>query len=350
MSDDLSDFFPQDDERPLPEPVHQQPIEQITEGPAEKERVKAYCENAPEVGIWPGVDFSTYLGWQAVDCSLLKALAHTPSMAHLRMTTPEDDKPAYLLGRLFHMAATQPEQVEKEFALRPATYTATKMVGRGVAKHEESEEKPWNGNANECKRMYGVWKSEGIEMVKPDDWVLAHGMAESVRKHPKLGRLIDGGEMEVSAVWIDLTHGLPMKARWDIRKNRVLADLKSTTIASEYAWMNQAYRFKYHMQAGIYVDAQLALDPCLDQIDNWTWFIFAAVEKYPPYALTVWDVMDVPDAGSYQFLQLGRATYKMLLGRFRQCLGRDEWPGYEDEHRDMMLPRAAESELAIYGL
>ena len=62
MPDDRNDFFPQDDERPLPEPVHQQPIEQITEGPAEKARIAAYCENAPPVGIWPGIDFETYLG------------------------------------------------------------------------------------------------------------------------------------------------------------------------------------------------------------------------------------------------------------------------------------------------
>ena len=344
---DYSDFFPDEDDRPIPEPVlPDKPIEHFTEGPEEKARIALYCENAPEVGIHPGIDFDTYLGWQAVDCSLLKAMAHTPSMARLRMTTPEADKPAYLLGRLFHMAATQPDLVEQEFAVRPATYTHKKETGRAPNKIVVEEERKWNGNATECKRTYALWKENGIEMVKPDDWDLAHGMAESVRKHPKLGRLIDGGEMEVSAVWIDPTHQIPMKARFDIRKNRLLCDLKSTTIAAEDAWMYQAYRFKYHMQAAIYIDAQLALDPP----DEYSWFIFAAVEKYPPFALTVWDVMDTPDSQSYTFLQLGRAKYKTLLGRFRYCLGHDDWPGYEVEHRDMMLPRSAEAELSTFGL
>ncbi len=84
----------------------------------------------------------------------------------------------------------------------------------------------------------------------------------------------------------------------------------------------------------MYVDALKILAPS----QRVPWFCFVAVETYPPHLMAVYDVRDDPGSQSYPFLQLGRAKYRTALQQYVWCMEHDEWPGYGDEHRDMLLP------------
>lgn len=277
-------------------------------------------------GIFFDIPFDEYLSWDATSCSLLKAFAHTPALYKYRRKHPEQDKPAYLLGRLFHMLSTHPEEADKEFILRPRTYHHPK--------DQEGIERPWNGNAKECKAWLAANANKTV--VRSNDMDMARQMAENVRNHPKVGALVRDTHCEVSCLWLDDTTGLYLKGRWDVWKpgSGIILDLKSASTAKPDLFFRFAYQHKYHLQAAMYIDAMKALDPT----DKTAWFVFVVCENYPPYSVAAYDVHDDPQAVSWDFLDLGRKTYKTLLQQLKWCIEHDDWPGYGDEHRDMMLP------------
>jgi len=282
---------------------------------------------APEPGVYPGVPFETYASWDAANASLLKALDHTPALALHRLTHIEDDKPHYALGRLFHLLATQPELADGEFVEKPATYV-----------NDKGEEKPWHGGAKACKAQMALWLSEGLTPVSADDMNQALAMADSVRTHEKLGPLMDGADVELSLVWVDTTTGVTCKARLDVAKTAagVIGELKSARSAKADDFFNVAYRLGYHIATAMYVDAAIALG--LTPEDVPTWYVFAVVEKFPPYLARAFDVHDDPEALSFAFLDLGRKVYKTKLAEYAFCRKHNKWPGYPTEHADMMLP------------
>lgn len=288
--------------------------------------LRSLLPDAPELpapGIWPKIAFDEYLALPAVDFSLLKAMAHAPEVARYRMSHPEDDKPAYIKGRLFHLLCTESGKMDEEFVLKPKTYV-----------NEKGVEKPWHGGANVCKAMLADWAASGLTPLAQDVFDEAWGMSMQVRNHEKLGPLVRKAQVEVSVIWTDPDTNLACKGRWDTWKADVVGDLKSTTNAEPEAWWKEAYGRKYHLQCAMYVDAKKILAPS----DRVAWFVFGVAEGYAPYLVSAHDVHDDPDAQSYPFLELGRRNYHALLQRFKWCMENDDWPGYGSEHHDMMLP------------
>lgn len=347
---------------------------------------------APEPGIYPGVPFETYLAWDAVNASLLKDVGHAPALAYDHMTNPDPDKKAYVKGRLFHLLSTGATNADEEFIVTPETYpTIVKAEdsgwtvkslpdpgnwyeiaqGRGKARttHRaqilpttdggyavQSEAPPeshalqmnkWNGNAKVCQEWAADRAGDGKTIVKADEYTDASGMAEQVRKHPKLGPLLAGAQVEVSVVWMDAKTGLKCKARFDLYKEGVICDLKSS---SSPAWaaneltnpfFHNAYRYGYHIQVAHYMEGLKALA----MTERVPWVVLAAVEGYSPYLLMAYDIFDDPQALSYDFLTLGRLRRYMLMVEYKRCLESGEWPGYKTEHEDMMLPYRGVEEL-----
>ncbi len=290
---------------------------------------------APEPGVYENIPFEQYLAWDAADCSLLKKIDHSAEYAHYHQTHPEPDKDAYAKGRLFHLLIGEPEKADAEFIIKPATYIAE--TGK-----DEGKEKKWNGNANVCKGWFASQKASGRTVVTADVMDECRLMAARVLAHPTLGPMIADAKVEVSVVWIDKMTGLKLKGRFDLFKAGIVVDAKSTSgKASPEAFAADAYRYKYHLQAAMYLDAVIALK----LTDEVPWFTFAAVEGYAPHSICVFDVQDDIDALSYDFLHLGRIRYRALLQHYKWCVDHDEWPGYGEEHFDMELPYRGRKEL-----
>jgi len=280
----------------------------------------------PEPGVYRSVAFAEYAAWDAANAGILRAMAHAPAMALYRREHVEHDRPTYLLGRLFHLLTTQPDLADGEFIVKPETYV-----------NDKGDEKPWHGGAKVCKAWMAEQEATGRSVVSAAEMDQARQMAENIRAHPKLGQVLQKADVEVSVVWVDETTGVTCKGRYDVARldAGIIGDLKSCQTAKPDAWFADAYRHKYHIQTAMYVDAGKALGLFPEEVP---WFVFALAEKYPPYLVRGYDVYDDPQAMSYAFLDLGRKTYKTLLQQYAYCLKNDEWPGYGDEHADMMLP------------
>ena len=288
----------------------------------------------PPPGLYFDIDFPTYQSWPAVNATLVKALLHSSEYALHTLTHPETDKAAYALGRLYHTLSTQPLLAEGEFVRRPDTYEASRTTGRGEAKPTVTEAKPWHSGASYCKERIAEWEGAGLTVVPPADYDHAEAMAAKLREHPHVGPLAKGAAVEVCIVWIDPATDLPCKCRLDALKNGIILDMKSTQLAAADAFFNQAYRLKYFIPCAMYVDAVNAVAPG----DDDTWFVYVAQEKYPPYAIALYDVRDNSDAASFDYLLYGRASYQPMLMHLKWCIEHDKWPGYGDDPRDMLLP------------
>lgn len=86
--------------------------------------------------------------------------------------------------------------------------------------------------------------------------------AKMILAHPEISKAIENGHPEVSVFWYCRKTGVPMKARFDMLKMRVIADLKSFAnkvgkpIRSAINTAIASYR--YNMQHVVYVEAALA--------------------------------------------------------------------------------------------
>lgn len=284
----------------------------------------------PWPGVYPGVPFNTFLRWDAIDASTLKAAAHTLNYAREKREAPDDEKRHYCKGRYFHALALEPETVDDFFVVRPKDY------------HHPDDppeiRRPWNGNAKVCKE----WREEHCQLtiMEPDVAAEAIAMAARVRSHPHIGPMVKDCQTELSVVWDDAETGVRMKRRYDGFKNGIVIDPKSTSkSASHRAFISEADRHRYHIEAAVSIDSMKVLN--LVPKGQVPWFAFVVVEGYAPYELQCFDVQDDKDALSFDYLCYGRFVYRNLLRQVALALKTGEWPGYSLESLDMELTYAA---------
>lgn len=143
--------------------------------------------------------------------------------------------------------------------------------------------------------------------------------------------------------------------------NNVVVDLKTTEDASLEGFSRSIANWRYDLQHPYYLDglrealtqsgqqppavgkAELSaywIDPktevlCRCRPDYWRGspdrFFFIAVEKKPPYAVSVYLLDD-------ESVDLGRAQYRADLNRYAECLSTGVWPGYGDTIQRISVP------------
>ena len=175
----------------------------------------------------------------------------------------------------------------------------------------------------------------GVIPILVGDFAQIKAMSDAVLAHPVAGKLIDDsvGEAEVSLLADDPDTGLRIKARPDWSTERDgrlwLVDLKTTQTAEPRAFARKAADYRYHLQAAWYVQvaALLNLDPCAA-------FVFVAVEKEPPYLVSVteWDGEAMTE---------GARLMREAIDTYALCKESDFWGGYPEGITPMYLPRWA---------
>jgi PDDEXK-like domain of unknown function (DUF3799) len=220
--------------------------------------------------------------------------------------------PAMVLGSALHCALFEPARFETSFSSEPVFGDCRKT---------------------DNKRARDEWRraNAGKTIVDSDDLRTVVSMCEALRAHPIAGRLLFGGEPEVTLRWQDSDTGLECKGRVDyLRRDRKLAlDLKSTEDVRLDAFRKTVARFGYHRQEAMYRDAFAALGEPLEH------FAFVAVEKTAPYDVAVY-TLDLASVAK------GRVTIREDLGRLADCIATDRWPGHSDEIQTLSLPDWAE--------
>jgi exodeoxyribonuclease VIII len=189
--------------------------------------------------------------------------------------------------------------------------------------------------------------NDGKTIISADEHAQACGMRDAVMAHPAARGLLTTvpGRAELSAYWRDAETGVLCRCRPDFwRADGILVDLKTTDDASPEEFGRSVLKWRYHVQAAMYLDGtraaaeqggglELIADP--EQGEGFAaipeHFLFIVVEKKPPHAVAVYKL----DAMS---LQHGLAEYRRDLARYAECLAADRWPAFGDTVQQTGLP------------
>lgn len=249
--------------------------------------------------------------------SALTRIAKTPShyRAWVDDVEPAEESDALTLGSALHCAVFEPSVYASDWVTAPTVDGRTK---EGKAIKAE-----WQA-ANAGKREITLEKRATVE-----------AMTASLRAHPIASLLIQGGKAEVTLRWLDPVTGLRCKARADYwREDLATAiDLKTTQDASNAEFARSCAKYRYHVQAAHYTEGFAALQKPIES------FVFIAVEKAPPYAVSV-------KVFGEETIDFGKSKWRQAMRLLADCTHRDTWPGYPQEIEVIELPAWAMKESA----
>jgi hypothetical protein len=183
-------------------------------------------------GLWSGVPMETYHRTEHLSSSLLRTLMRSPLEYKRAIDGAGNETTAAMeYGTVAHAAIL--ENKLNAFHIRPDTY---------------ADNKPWNGNSAECKEWARTHADRPVLTVKQ-----VHELSEAanyVHAHPKAGKLLRGGHVEVSAF------AAGQKARCDYLKidgdSATVVDLKTCTDAATAAFGKEIVNRGYHIQFAWY--------------------------------------------------------------------------------------------------
>ena len=125
--------------------------------------------------------------------------------------------------------------------------------------------------------------------ISHKEWMVASNIKDSLAVHPIAGDLILDSEQEVSLFARDPLTGVKMRARLDILKGNIIADLKTTINANASSFYDTITKYRLDLQAVHYMSmARL----CGIQVDR---FFFIAAEKTDPYLVEVYEQVISPE-------------------------------------------------------
>jgi len=212
---------------------------------------------------------------------------------------PEEDRPAYLVGRAAHVLILEGEEV----------FAEEHAVGGPV---NPRTGKPFGPNT----QAYAEWAAaQGKAVLTDEQYSLITSMAASVEAHQVAFELLADGVPE-GVVRVEYC-GLPCQARLDFfNPQRGIVDLKT---CDDLTWFEaDTRRFGYPHQMAFY---QAVLVCATGEIAP---VRVIAVEKKEPFRCGVWIMED-------QVLAHARRENEAAIARLKQCESSGTWPtGYEE--------------------
>ena len=210
----------------------------------------------------------------------------------------ETDTPSLKFGRAYHKFMLEPYDFENEYAVSPKIDKRTK---EGKAAYEQF-----------------VKDAGDKEVIDEETYDQLTAMREVLYATPYVKKLING-EHEKSFFWTDKKTGIKCKCRPDsfgkLGSGNIIVDLKTCKDAETNAFMRDALKYNYDVQAAHYTEG-------LETIyGNEYAFVFIAQEVKAPY------LVNVLQADEY-FMKNGREVRDQLLQTYNKCIALDEWPAY----------------------
>jgi hypothetical protein len=185
----------------------------------------------------------------------------------------------------------------------------------------------WRTNA--IKAEVAEARAEGKVPLKPADWIVVHGMAEAIQKHPIAPKLFVDGAPERSMVWRDAATGVLCRAKADWLTRDGIVDYKTARSVRPSGLPKVIHEHGYYVQAAFYLRGFRAVDKT--GLRRAPYFVFVAQEKEAPYLVTVFQLSD-------EALAYGDRRCAEALEKYRDCLAADVWPGYSTGIEDIDLP------------
>lgn len=259
-------------------------------------------------GIYPDLPWEHYRADPSLGSGDVKEALRSPAHFLAKRQGEDKDTPAKRFGRAYHAAILEPASWPARYIEKPD----------GIDRRTTKGKEAWA----EFERM-----AHGREIMDGGEVELIRAMTAALHANAGARYLLTGGGLtECSGFWTDPDTGLPCKMRLDLlRKDDVVADLKTVEDASPEAFARSVHNYGWHIQAGHYTPGLIALGRTPRA------FVFIAQEKEPPYAVGCY-TLD-PSA-----IELGMAQRNRALNALAKCYAEDVWPAYGDEIRNLMLP------------
>lgn len=231
---------------------------------------------------------------QAVNKSTLWEMRKSPlHFWHLMHDTPKEDTAAMKFGRATHKRLLQPSTFANEYVVAPECDRRTK----------------------EGKQIWADLAATGKEIISEQDFNKLLAMEREFKDARYYFLWDEEYHTEKVLTWTDNETGVECKGRLDVIMPDTIIDYKTTTNAGTDAFMREALRYGYDLQAAMYMEAARAngYDPRA--------FVFIAQEKDPPYLINILYASDA-------FLDRGAWIMRDLLKKYKECRDTDKWPGY----------------------
>ena len=276
-----------------------------------------------------------YRAREGISSTELKKIMKSPMhYRHWKDTPEETDTPSLLFGRAAHKYILETYDFYNEFEVAQDFKYQTKedkkatqeFVGAKAMELGKGEE--WdnfivtNPKKDEVVAFYRMLVADK-DIITQEQFEQIDAMRNAMLSTPFVSKLING-EHEISFFWEDEETGLTCKCRPDSMNDKlhIVVDYKTCEDAETEAFMRNAIKLGYDVQASYYLDGVKA-NTGEDYI-----FVFIAQEKKPPYAVNILQASDV-------FIRSGRETYKALLETYKECSESGNWYGYMGENNEI---------------
>jgi exodeoxyribonuclease VIII len=173
------------------------------------------------------------------------------------------------------------------------------------------------------KEAHAELEASGKIVLSADDFDRIRYIADSVWNHPTASDILSEGQTEVSVM--ENVDGTMVRGRADWFRPSILADLKTTSDGSPEEFGRSVAKFRYHVQDAVYTDLFARAGELI------TNFFFIVVETAQPYATVVYELDE-------EAKSLGQYLYERDLQTYRECIEKNEWPGYQTGVNTLKLP------------
>lgn len=291
----------------------------------------------PNPGVYRGIAYTQYATLQAINATLLKALAQLPPAKALYKVQNQKMTPDIWAGIVMHsFMLDTPETFQRLYPLAAPCGSLLKSgenkgqpCGAGTTKFIESgwrcgQHGGKNGRDGVSQELMGI-----IEAVHPEIW----RVAEAQMNYP---------ESELTLIWEDEDTGLLCKARLDLcdPQARNIADLKKSRHADADWFGGAVGTFGYHIQDAWY---RRGAESCMDG-GIWN-FDFVVVELNKGEKNGV-QVLTLDDEAK----RVGEATMQSALDVAAMCMEKNVWPMYSTERKIVkMRPWMVRAEDSLNG-
>lgn len=234
----------------------------------------------------------------------------------------EKKSTALEFGSLLHCLVFEEDEFNRLYAFLPPNMPRKPTSAQREAKNPSKETVASIARWDEF-----IAENAGKIIVDEDDARQAFGMRDMLYNHPTFDMLMHSGtaEQRVNFEVPDIYAQCKLKYDW-LSDLGFVVDLKTTENASAAAFIRSISEYRYHVQDAFYTDGLFyGLGASIKG------FIFAAIEKSPPYAMQLHSL----DGAA---IAQGRKVYQANLRTYMECLERDEWPGYPEDITVLSLP------------
>ena len=273
----------------------------------------------------PRLTNGQYHGGEAVSKSQLDVLAISPAHYHYRYLSGEyrdATTPTLEFGSMVHSYVLEFDDFFSEYCRVPADAPKPPTAQQVNAK------KPSDDTLVSIKWWADFRKENaGKKPITEQELATLHAIRGAIFANKTARKLLTEGIAESSVYFTEPETGIDCRVRPDWYSARdFIVDLKTTASAAPRAFGYSAAKYRYHVQAAMYMDAMY------HSFGEYpAGFVFIAVEKEPPYVTACY-------LATPSMLDAGGNAYLADLRRLQECQQSGEWPAFGDGLMDLRFP------------